>query len=554
MTTLQLSLLQPAPSSFLLPAVPADEPTESKSFKLRDYQQQVIRELYQLYRQGIRRPFIYAPTGSGKTAIASKILADAVNRGRRCLFLVHRDPLVKQTQKALTVYGIQAGVIKAGHKENRALSVQIASIQSLAQRQFPDDIDVIVIDECHTTCWYKTFDRVKETYPTAFYVGLTASPWRSKSFTEYMGQHFNGIVKAPSVAELISMGFLAPPRYFGFGGLLDLAEIDNGNDGSDFNEKQVQRACMKAGFNERIIKEYQAFADGRTAIIFCSGVEQSRLITSLFNKVNITCEHLEADTDSDERAAICKRLQLGETRVLSSVGTLTEGFDEPRVSCVVLARPTRSRALLFQMAGRGLRMFPGKQDCLMLDFSENFSRLGFLTDSQPIQLEPLKPKDVRQMLKECDKCHQMVSIFALICPFCGYEFSSGAEEEDDDTGAFDAEMGELFADEQKPKVTYLRTQIRRLYKNRLPIDKVWQLFEKKWGQPAPNEWHKGAVFGKRGSKRGGDTEANRQRYLNYLHQINPNPNDLFWVKFHIELEFGKQKKASNQTRRQHQKQ
>ena len=445
MTTLQLSLLQPA--SLLLPS----QPVEPKSFALRDYQQQVIKDLYQLYRQDIKRPFIYAPTGSGKTAIGAKILADAVSRGRRCLFLIHRDALVGQTQKALANYGIKAGIIKAGYSEDRTLSVQIAGIQTLDRRQFPDHIDVIMIDEAHTTCWYKTFNRIKEHYPDALYVGLTASPWRTK-LSQYMGQHFNGIVQAPSVSELINKGFLSQPRYFGFGGLLDISEIDSGNDG-EFDEKQVQRACMQAGFNERVVREYQAFADGRTAIVFCSGLEQSRLITKLFNEANISCEHLEGNTDDDVRQAMYDRLRTGQTRVISNINVLTEGFDESSINCVILARPTRSRALLFQMAGRGLRIFPGKRDCLMLDFGHNFSRLGFLTDSQPIQLEPLKPKDVRPMLKECDRCHQMISIFALICPFCGLEFSSGGEEEEDDTDVLDAQMGELFSNRHLRKLS-----------------------------------------------------------------------------------------------------
>ncbi len=154
---IQLSLLEP---SHLLP-VPTEQAPSTEPFELRKYQKKVIKDLYQLYKQGKRRPFIYCPTGGGKTAISVKVLVDAVSRGRRCLFVVHRDPLVQQTQKALKVYGIQAGVVKAGHKENRTLCVQIASIQSLAQRQFPDDIDVIVIDECHTTAWYKIFDRIK---------------------------------------------------------------------------------------------------------------------------------------------------------------------------------------------------------------------------------------------------------------------------------------------------------------------------------------------------------------------------------------------------------
>ncbi len=163
---------------------------------------------------------------------------------------------------------------------------------------------------------------------------------------------------------------------------------------------------MKAGFNERIVEEYSRLAPDRTTIVFCAGVEQSKLVTKLFNEANINCEHLEADTDHEQRQAMYARLKTGELRILSSVGTLTEGFDEPSVSCVILARPTQSRALLFQMAGRGLRIHKGKRDCLLLDFGENFARLGFLTDPQPIQLEPLKRRKpgVDSGIKECPNC------------------------------------------------------------------------------------------------------------------------------------------------------
>ena len=518
-------------------AAPLSLPVEAprtEPFELREYQKRVIQELTNLYKHGFRRPFVYAPTGSGKTAIAAKILVNSTSKGRRCLFLVHRDTLVEQTQEALAIYGIQAGIIKAGYKENRSLSIQIASIQSLAQRQFPDNIDVIIIDECHTTCWYKTFERIKDHYSKAFYIGLTATPWRSKQ-DEYMGQHFDSIVKAPSVAELIRLRCLAAPRYFGFGGLLDLADIDNGDDG-DFNKHQMQRACMKAGFNERIVKEYLRLTSERNAIIFCAGVEQSKLVTELFNAAGVTCEHLEADTDIDLRKQMYARLKTGETKILSSVGTLTEGFNVQSISCVILARPTRSPALLFQMVGRGLRTFPGKRDCYILDFGENFSRLGFITDPRPIQLEPLKRKEeARVLIKECPSCHEMISVFTLICPLCGFEFCADETLEDDrEAEELDSAMGELFAEDQKQKLKFLRTQIRHLYKQKLQINNIWEIFAAKWGHPAPNEWHKGAVFGKR------NTEANRQKYLDYLYNINPKPKDQFWIKFHMELEFGKQ--------------
>ena len=119
-------------------------------FELRDYQLQAIAQTYRLIRSGIRSLLLVAPTGAGKTCIGSRIVNDAVTRGRRVLFLVHRDPLVHQTQDELNNYGIEAGIIKAGYRENRELPVQIASIQSLARRDLPKDIGLVIIDECHT--------------------------------------------------------------------------------------------------------------------------------------------------------------------------------------------------------------------------------------------------------------------------------------------------------------------------------------------------------------------------------------------------------------------
>ncbi len=133
-------------------------------FELRDYQFQAIQKTYRLIRSGIRSALLVAPTGAGKTCIGSRIVNDAVNRGRRVLFLVHRDPLVPQTQDELLNYGIEAGIIKAGYRENRELPVQIASIQSLARRDLPKNIGLVIIDECHTVGWYQAFQEVKQAY------------------------------------------------------------------------------------------------------------------------------------------------------------------------------------------------------------------------------------------------------------------------------------------------------------------------------------------------------------------------------------------------------
>jgi superfamily II DNA or RNA helicase len=109
---------------------------------------------------------------------------------------------------------------------------------------------------------------------------------------------------------------------------------------------------------------------------------------------------------------------------------LTEGFDVPSLSAVILGRPTKSLSLLVQMSGRGLRLAPDKKDCLLLDFCENYKRLGFVTKKHQISLCP-QFKFCNSTTKECPHCHALVYSFVLICPECGYEFPPSQPEDED---------------------------------------------------------------------------------------------------------------------------
>ncbi|WP_414589737.1 DEAD/DEAH box helicase [Scytonema sp. PCC 10023] len=122
--------------------------------KLRDYQHQGIRNTYQFFGSGLKSVLIYAPTGSGKTVIASKMIADAVSRGRRVLFLVHRTKLIDQTAATLkNVYGIECGIIWANVPLTPAAPVQIGMVQTLQNRDLPPDIGLVIVDECHTSIY-----------------------------------------------------------------------------------------------------------------------------------------------------------------------------------------------------------------------------------------------------------------------------------------------------------------------------------------------------------------------------------------------------------------
>lgn len=172
---------------------------------LRPYQHQVIQDVYSHIRNGIKRILVVAPTGSGKTLIASQIVAHAVSRTKRVLFIVHRDILISQTYVKLRSFGVDCGFIKAGWQENRLALVQIASVQTLPRRNWWHEFsaDVILLDECHILGWSSvTQQMMREVYPSVIYIGLTATPFRL-SRRESMGDVFDALVNAPTPRELI---------------------------------------------------------------------------------------------------------------------------------------------------------------------------------------------------------------------------------------------------------------------------------------------------------------------------------------------------------------
>ena len=511
-----------------------------KQFELRDYQKQLKSHIYQLIRDDYKRILVYAPTGSGKTAILSAILSDALSRNKRAMLIIHRDFLVEQSKTAMIKTGIDSddiGIIKAGYREERDRMIQIAGLQSLQNRPTPDGIDLVILDECHSTAFFKHYQNIKQETLNAVHLGFSASPWRLKSTDEYFGLHFDAIAEGPGIGELIERGYLSRPRYYGYGGLVDIIKLDTSKTG-DFKDSQMENEFIKSEVPQAVTEKILELCDGRTGIIFNAGVEQSQLQTQLLNDAGITTVHLDASTPFKERQLYFDKLSSGEIRCISSIGCLTEGFDVPSISFVVLSRATKSRALYVQMSGRGLRTYQNKSDCLILDFGGNVKRLGMLNKKVLITLEPTPKNEDDSMLKECDNCHSMVSIFARICPECGYVFPSNPKL-DDDAILFEQQFGELFDDETLIQVKYARSQRKARFTKQQPPDKLWETFSDKHNGDGKtficNDWLFGAMFG------GRDNNYNRQLLLEYLEQFAPlnERTKANWLKHHIELEFGK---------------
>ncbi|WP_414590126.1 helicase-related protein [Scytonema sp. PCC 10023] len=259
-----------------------------------------------------------------------------------------------------------------------------------------------------------------------YFVGLSATPWRTKKKEGYC-QFFQAVVRAPHPEQLIKMGHLAYARHFGWNGLVDFSQLDTGRDG-DFTQASMQKAC-DANFNAEVVRRFMELCPDRKTIAFCAGVQQAYNLADQFNAVGVISEVVVGSTSQDTREGIYARFKSGETQLISSVSCLCEGFDETSCNCAIIARPTKSRALMVQMAGRALRLHPGKEDALLLDFCENFQRLGVPTKGYSTPLCPSDKQEPFTPTKECPECHASVPQFAKICPECGYEFPSGEEPE-----------------------------------------------------------------------------------------------------------------------------
>jgi DNA repair protein RadD len=505
---------------------------------LRDYQSKVVRDLYDQIRRGYKRILIVAGTGAGKTVISGQITNDAESRRRRVLFLVHLDVLVGQTYSTFKSFGIECGFIKAGFEENPDALVQIASVQTLPRRHWwkKYQFDVVIWDEAHRSCWADISGRIFNDHaPNAIHIGLTATPWLT-SKRRGMGDLFQTLVLAPSPKQLMEQGYLAPLKYYGFENLPDLTGI--GTQAGDFKEDELAIAVDTDETVGRIVAEYQRLASGRRALCFAVKIPHSRHIEAAFNAAGIPAIHVDGSTPIKERKRIYAAFRNGVYRVLTSVDVLGIGFDDPGVSCGILARPTKSPALDFQQRGRIMRpdKASGKVDGLILDFAGNVDRHGFVEDLTEDSFSLVKGKEPGTMpppLKLCPPsqlgCGRYIYSFMRQCPHCAHEFPakeriqlSGNLVPLEGSRKISGEMRQFF--EGKAKQAYSRGA---------SPDWACVEFERRFGCWPKTAHMLGAVFGDN------PTKGMKSVYKSYLQAVAVKKGkDDKWVGSRFKREFG----------------
>lgn len=394
---------------------------------LRDYQRAVVARLVPEIAAR-RRALLVATTGSGKTVIAGAIVADAARHRQRVLFLAHRRELIVQASRKMHAAGVDHGIIQAGFPMRPAEAVQIASIQTLHARavrgskvELPP-ADIVIVDEAHHAR-AATYSQIIEAYPNSAVIGLTATPCRGDG--RGLGEIFDVLVECPPVAQLIADGHLVGTRVYA-PSRPDLTgvRVERG----DYAEGQLARRMNDDGLVGDIVEHWLRLADRRKTVVFASGVDHSVNIRDKFRDAGVGAEHIDGSTLMEQRDAILAALASGAVELVTNCMVLTEGWDQPEVSCLVLARPTKNMGLYRQMVGRGLRPAQGKDDCMVLDHAGAVFEHGFVEDEVIWTLDRDTQADNpehrrrtgRKALAACPECFAIRAVGAA-CRVCGWK-------------------------------------------------------------------------------------------------------------------------------------
>lgn len=377
---------------------------------LREYQTAAIDALTRAVEDGKRRVILRAPTGAGKTRIAREIVDRCVTHGAGAVFVAPRNEIIGQTSDELTSAGIKHVILQANHPED--FPVKVASTATLARREVSAP-DVLFLDEAHL--WLDVAKKLVARFPNAIVIGLTATPERLDG--RGLGEIYEEIIGVTETRDLIETKYLVPARVFGPANPnMDGVRTTAG----DFNRGDLITLMDKPKIVGDVVKTWQRLADGRTTIVYAAGVEASLHLRDAFRAAGVHAEHVDAETPADERKAVVDRLRDGTLPVVCNVELFTYGLDVPRVSCISMARPTKSLALYLQMTGRGLRPFPDKDNLVVLDHAGNALRHGLPDRVHEWKLDgaSIRKREVGS-LRTCKRCFAIFAGTLDVCPECG---------------------------------------------------------------------------------------------------------------------------------------
>jgi ATP-dependent helicase IRC3 len=348
--------------------------------KPRDYQRAALDAIHQARDRGITRQLVSFPTGAGKTIVAAHLVRETQ---LPTVMLVHRDELVRQSVEKLAQINpdLSIGVVKA-ERDELDREIIVASVQTLISPKRLARLvgalgsEVLVIsDECHHDA-APSRRHVLETLDPTLLVGLTATPHRADNLG--LGEIYQEIVAYVSMVELMARGQLARLRGLRVDTSTDLDGVATRS--GEFVTGELAETVDTPARNRLVVDSWWEYAEDRTrTVAFCVNVDHAYHLRDAFRAQGVDAETVIGETSPAERADLFARFHRGELPVLTGCMVFTEGWDEPALDCILMARPTKSQGLYIQSVGRGARKHQGKSDCLVIDFVDNTSRHQLVT-------------------------------------------------------------------------------------------------------------------------------------------------------------------------------
>lgn len=352
---------------------------EKTGKELYGYQQDAINKIFDRLKQFPEgHNLLYQlPTGGGKTVIFSEIARRYIEElSKKVLILTHRIELCAQTSKMLVEFGVKNKIINSKVKslpDQDEYMCFVAMVETLNNRLQDEKLDIenvglVIIDEAH----YNSFRKLFQYFDKSDILGVTATPL-SSNIKLPMKDNYHELIVGHSIAELIEKGFLSKAITYSYD--VHLGSLKIGIDG-DYTVSSSDRLYSTHLMQEKLLEAYKEKSLGKKTLIFNNGIMTSRHVYMMFKKAGYEIAHLDNTNTEVERREILTWFKNKPDAILTSVGILTTGFDEPTVETIILNRATKSLTLYHQMIGRGSRRLPNKNEFTVIDLGNNALRFG----------------------------------------------------------------------------------------------------------------------------------------------------------------------------------
>ncbi len=347
--------------------------------ELYDYQKEALQQVFErLESKPDNYNLVYQlPTGGGKTVIFSEIARSYIAKTqKKVLILTHRIELCNQTSRMLSEFNVNNKIINSNVKElddQHQYMCFVAMVETLKNRLNDDKLELdqigmVIIDEAH----YNSFRKLFKYFDNCFILGVTATPL-SSNMKLPMNEIYNELLVGEPVLSLVEKGFLAKANTYTYDVALGTLKVGiNG----DYTVKSSEELYSNNLMQEKLLYAYEQKAKGKKTLIFNNGINTSLHVYETFKAEGYDVRHLDNTNSKQDRAAILKWFKETPDAILTSVGILTTGFDEPSVETIILNRATKSITLYYQMIGRGSRVFGDKKEFTVLDLGNNAARFG----------------------------------------------------------------------------------------------------------------------------------------------------------------------------------